>query len=533
MARVLVTGATGYVGGRLVPELLETGHEVVCLARTPAKLASRPWLDDVEVVEADVRDTDAVAAAMDGCSAAYYLVHSMDGEGDFAERDRNMAGSFRTACERSGIERIVYLGGLGGEGAGSPGDQADGDDLSPHLESRQEVGRVLADGPGTVVEFRAAVVIGSGSASFEMLRHLVEVLPVMVTPRWVDNRCQPIAIRDVLAYLTEVLEVDDADLRDHADEHRHVILEIGGPDVLTYREMMEQFARTAGLRTRVILGVPVLTPQLSSHWIGLVTPLPTGLAKPLVTSLINEVVADTTVVDEVLPHDCLPFATSVRLALRRVRDLEVPSSWADAELGRPGLVARREASDRERARARLGEGEADNQAEPQPQDPDWAGGTLLSDERVAVSEAPVEDLFAQVCTIGGDRGWPVADLLWEVRGLLDTAIGGIGTRRGRRHPTSLAVGDALDFWRVEVVEQDRLLRLRAEMRVPGEAWLEFHTEPLEDGRSLLEQRARFVPRGLWGRLYWLAMLPFHAVIFPVMARRLARAAAQQRPASRR
>jgi hypothetical protein len=296
--------------------------------------------------------------------------------------------------------------------------------------------------------------------------------------------------------------------------------------------MMDQFARTAGLRERLILPVPVLSPELSSHWVGLVTPLPTGLARPLVASLVNEVVADTDAVDDVLPRDCLPFATAVRLALRRVRDLEVPSSWADAELGRPGLVARRDANDRERARARLGEGEADSQAEPQPHDPDWAGGTLLSDERVVLSEAPVEDLFAQVCMIGGERGWPAADLLWEVRGLLDTAIGGIGTRRGRRHPTSLAVGDALDFWRVEVVEPDRLLRLRAEMRVPGEAWLEFRTEALDDGRSLLEQRARFVPRGLWGRLYWVAMLPFHAVIFPVMARRLARAAAQQRPASR-
>lgn len=522
MVRVLVTGVTGYVGGRLVPELLEAGHDVVCLVRTPAKLSARPWLDEVEVVGADVRDTEAVAAALEGCAAAYYLVHSMDGEGDFAERDRTMAGSFRAACERAEVDRIVYLGGLG----------PDADDLSEHLESRQEVGRVLADGPGTLVEFRAAVVIGSGSASFEMLRHLVEVLPVMVTPRWVDNRCQPIAIRDVLAYLTGVLEVDDAALRRHADDG-HVVLEIGGPDVLTYRGMMEQFARTAGLRERAIVAVPVLTPELSSHWIGLVTPLPTGLARPLVASLINEVVADTAAIHDVLPRDCLPFATALRLALRRVHDLEVPSSWADAELGRPGLVARREAGDRRRARARLGEGEADTQAEPQPQDPEWAGGTVLADERVAVSEAPVQDLFAQVCMIGGDRGWPVADLLWEVRGLLDTAIGGIGTRRGRRHPTTLAVGDALDFWRVEVLDQDRLLRLRAEMRLPGEAWLEFRTEALDDGRSLLEQRARFVPRGLWGRLYWVAMLPFHAVIFPVMARRLARAAARQRPASRR
>ncbi len=522
MARVLATGVTGYVGGRLVPELLAAGHEVVCLARSPAKLASRAWRDEVEVVAADVRDTDEVVAALEGCDAAYYLVHSMDGEGDFAQRDREMAASFRTACEQASVPRVVYLGGLGPDGS---------DELSEHLHSRHEVGRVLADGPTTLVELRAAVVIGSGSASFEMLRHLVEVLPVMVTPRWVRNRCQPIAIRDVLAYLVGVLDLSQEQLEPHADENNHVVLEIGGPDVLTYREMMDQFARTAGLRRRLILPINVLSPKLSSHWVGLVTPLPTGLAKPLVASLVNEVVADTSVVDELLPRECLSFDTAVGLALRRVRDLEVPSSWADAELLRPGLVARRETTPRQRARAALGHGEADVQAEPQPHDPEWAGGTLLSDERVAISEAPVEDLFAQVCSIGGDRGWPVADLLWEVRGFADTVIGGIGTRRGRRHPTALAVGDALDFWRVEVLQPDHLLRLRAEMRVPGEAWLEFETTALDDGRSLLEQRARFVPRGLWGRVYWLAMMPFHAVIFPVMARRLAEAAA--RPVPRR
>lgn len=523
MARVLATGVTGYVGGRLVPELLDAGHEVVCLARSPAKLASRTWHDEVEVVAADVRDTDEVAAALRGCDAAFYLVHSMDGEGAFADRDREMAASFRQACEVADVGRIVYLGGLGPDDAG--------EELSEHLRSRHEVGQVLAEGPTTVVELRAAVIIGSASASFEMLRHLVEVLPVMVTPRWVRNRCQPIAIRDVLAYLVGVLDCSDEALAAYADGSS-VVLEIGGPDVLSYREMMDQFARTSGLRRRVIVPINVLSPQLSSHWIGLVTPLPTGLAKPLVASLVNEVVADTTAVDDLLPHDCLPFETAVALALRRVRDLEVPSSWADAELGRFGLVDRHDQGPRARARAALGSGQADAQAEPQPQDPEWAGGTVLSDERVAISEAPVEDLFAQVCSIGGDRGWPAADLLWEVRGLLDTVVGGIGTRRGRRHPNRLSVGDTLDFWRVEVLEPDRLLRLRAEMRVPGEAWLEFRTMPLEDGRSLLEQRARFVPRGLWGRVYWSVMVPFHALIFPVMAKRLVAAAAQRRPGSR-
>ncbi len=505
MARVLVTGVTGYVGGRLVSELLDAGHDVVCLARTPAKLARRPWLAKVEVASADVRDRAATAEAMAGCDAAYYLVHSMDGEGDFAERDRAMATAFQEAASDAGVGRIIYLGGLG--------DEREGDELSEHLRSRHDVGRALASGDVPVLELRAAVVIGSGSASFEMLRHLVDVLPVMVTPRWVETRCQPIAIRDVLGYLVAVLEVE-------VEPGEHRLLEIGGPDVLTYHQMMVIFAEVAGLRKRLIVPVPVLSPSLSSHWVGLVTPLPTGLARPLVASLVNEVVADTTAIDAVAPRECLPFATAVGLALRRVDDLEVPSSWADAELQRSG------------ANRAIGP-VVDEQAEPQEHDPSWAGGTVLSDERTAVAEAPVSELFREVCSIGGDRGWPAFDLLWEVRGFLDAAVGGVGTRRGRRHPNDLSVGDTLDFWRVELLEQDSLLRLRAEMRVPGEAWLEFRTTALSPERSLLEPRARFVPRGLWGRVYWFAMVPFHAVLFPLMAKRLAAAAAQRSPGSDR
>jgi uncharacterized protein YbjT (DUF2867 family) len=497
MARILVTGATGYIGGRLVPELLEAGHEVVCLARSPVKLSGRPWRDRVTVVAGDAGVSADVRAAAEGCRAAYYLVHSMDGQGAFVERDRALAIAFREAVQDAGVERVIYLGGLGDAET----------ELSRHLSSRMEVGRILADGDVDVDELRAAVVIGSGSASFEMLRNLVDLLPVMTTPTWVRTRCQPIGVRDVLYYLVNLLETE-------GDGHR--VLEIGGPDVLSYRELMDTYADVAGLRRRVVIPVPVLSPQLSSRWIGLVTPLPVGLAKPLVDSLVNEVVADTTAIDALLPRDCMDVVEATRVALKRVQDLAVPSSWTDAELSRPGLVARREAFGRS-----LYDEAGAEVAEPQPHDPHWAGGVVNSDERSVVADAPVDALFAAVTGIGGDRGWLAANLLWEVRGLIDVILGGVGTRRGRRHPDHLAVGDALDFWRVESLEPDRRLLLRAEMRVPGDAWLEFRTTPLEDGRSLLEQRARFRPIGLWGRVYWWSMVPFHGFIFPVMARRLA------------
>lgn len=481
--RVLVTGATGYIGGRLVPALLAAGHEVRCLARTPVKLADRRWRADVEVVAGDAEDPDSVRSALAGIDAAYYLIHSMDGQGDFRARDRRAAEVFRDAAAAAGVGRIVYLGGLGSDG------------LSDHLRSRHEVGRILADGPVPVTELRAAVIIGSGSVSFEMLRNLVDVLPVMVAPRWVETRCQPIAIRDILRYLVGVLD---------AGATAGGVFEVGGPDVLTYREMMQVQAEEAGLRRRVIVGVPVLTPKLSSLWVGLVTPLPTGLARPLVESLRTEVVVHDDRLRDLLSGDLLPFREAVRLALRRVQDLEVATTWATAQFGRPALAV---------PPAR------DDHASPQPEDPDWSGGTILVDHRSVRSSASPEVLFQAVRGIGGDRGY-AADALWHVRGAVDALIGGIGLRRGRRHPDELSVGDALDFWRVEAIEPGHLLRLRAEMRIPGEAWLEFEVNPDGSSGSRLDQRARFHPRGLWGRVYWAALLPFHALIFPRMARRL-------------
>jgi len=483
VSTVLVTGATGYIGGRVVPELLRAGHTVRCLARTPAKLDDEPWRDRVEVVRGDVTDAASLATAMEGADAAYYLVHSMGGDVDFSARDREAATTFRQAAAEAGLSRIVYLGGLGRD---------DDPTLSRHLGSRHEVGRVLADGPVPVVELRAAVIIGSGSASFEMLRYLVEVLPVMVTPRWVHNRCQPIAIRDVLAYLVAALDVE-------VGPSGHDVLEIGGPDVLTYLDMMRTYGEVAGLGKRRVLPVPLLSPKLSSLWVGLVTPLPSDLARPLVESLINEVVVGDHPASAVIDHQPMPFREAVELAVQRVAELQVTTSWSDADL--PGRTP----------------------ADPMPTDPDWAGGSLLCDEQSVRTDAPPNALFRTISGIGGSRGWYVTPILWSLRGWADKVVGGVGLRRGRRNPDILGIGDAVDFWRVEAVEPDQRIRLRAEMRLPGEAWLEWDIGPDGDG-SRLTQRAIFYPRGLFGRVYWYTLIPFHALIFGQLAQRLADAA---------
>ena len=483
MPTVLVTGSTGYIGGRLVPELLDAGHEVRCLVRTPSKLHGIDWADQVTVVRGSLEDDVAVREAMAGCEAAYFLVHSMGGSDDFAATDRRNARRFaEAAADTPTMERIVYLGGLGQEG----------EDLSHHLSSRHEVGDILRLGRVPVTELRAAVIIGSGSASFEMLRNLVEVLPAMVTPKWVDTKVQPIAIRDILHALVTVLGRPDTLGR---------TIEVGGPDVLTYREMMHTYADVAGLRRRLIVPVPVLSPSLSSRWVGLVTPLPGGLARPLVESLVNEVIVHDASVDLFADRPAVSFRESLELALRRVEDVDVRTRWSDASL--PGQTP----------------------ADPLPTDPDWSGGTVFIDEQTADTDASVEAVFAVAAGIGGDRGWFVADPLWTLRGLADKLVGGPGMRRGRRHPDTLRVGDALDFWRVEAYEPPRLLRLRAEMRLPGEAWMEWTVDDDGPDRSVLRQRALFVPRGLLGRLYWYAVVPFHGLIFGQLARDIARRAA--------
>jgi uncharacterized protein YbjT (DUF2867 family) len=483
---VLVTGASGYIGGRLVGELLEAGYRVRCLARTPAKLDAAPWRGAGGVV-AGVIEGD-LTRAMDGAEAVYYLVHSIGEGADWPEREAAAAANVRDAAAAAGVERIVYLGGLGVV-------DDDGADLSQHLRSRHRVGEVLAEGPVPVTELRAAVIIGSGSASFEMLRYLVEVLPVMVTPKWVDTRCQPIAVRDVLRYMVAVLSVDDA---------AGTVLEIGGPDVLTYRQMMAVYAEEAGLRPRLVIPIPVLTPRLSSLWVGLVTPLPRSLARPLVDSLVNEVVVRDESILALCPGPRIGYRESVRLALRRVEAHDVATSWSGAAIA--------------------------SVAGPLPTDPEWAGGAVLRDVRERVVHAPPEVVHATVCGVGGTRGWYSGEWLWELRGLLDKIIGGPGMRRGRRDPDRLRVGEAVDFWRVETIEPRALLRLRAEMRLPGVAGLEWRIEPLPDSGgedSRLVQTATFVPRGLWGRAYWYGVAPFHTFVFPGLIDGLADAAERE------
>ncbi|MFF8427836.1 SDR family oxidoreductase [Streptomyces sp. NPDC016566] len=489
--RCLVTGATGYIGGRLVPELLDAGHRVRCLVRTPRKLRDHPWAGRVEVVQGDVTDAGSVARAMEGVDVAYYLVHALGTGRGFEDTDRDAAHVVGEQARRAGVGRIVYLGGL------TPGAVPERE-LSPHLRSRAEVGRVLlASGVPTAV-LRAAVIIGSGSASFEMLRYLTERLPVMVTPRWVHTRIQPIAVRDVLRLLVGCARLPREVNR---------TFDIGGPDVLTYLDMMRRYAAVAGLNRRLILPVPVLTPGLSSHWVGLVTPVPASLARPLTESLRHEVVCREHDIRRYVPSPPghpVGFDRAVALALQRIRDAKVTTRWSSASV--PGAPS-----------------------DPLPTDPDWAGGSLYTDVRRRDADVPPEVLWEVIEGIGGENGWYSFPLAWALRGRLDRLVGGVGLRRGRRDARRLRVGDSLDFWRVEEIERGRLLRLRAEMRLPGLAWLEMTVDGDGHGPLQYGQRALFHPRGLLGHLYWWSVSPFHAVVFGGMARNIVRAAERLAP----
>ena len=473
--KILVLGATGYIGGRLVPRLLAAGHAVRCLARDPRKLVGRGWTG-VEIVQGDVLDLRSLQTAATGCSVMYYLVHSMTaGEKSFEERDRRAAENAARAAADAQMARVVYLGGLGDATAG----------LSAHLRSRNDVGRILARGSVPVTEFRAAMIIGSGSASFEMLHALVNRLPVMTAPRWVSTRSQPISIRDVLQYLLMALTTPASTGR---------VIDIGGPDILTYRDLMLRFARILGLR-RWIIVVPVLTPRLSSLWVHLVTPVSAAIARPLVEGLRSEMICRNDDALRIFPVTPLGFDDAARLALRRTQDFSVETRWTDA--APPGT----EGAD----------------------DPEHTSQLLYDVQRIDVA-APPATLFRTFASIGGTRGWYYADVLWRLRGIIDRLLGGVGLRRGRRHPVDLLPGDALDFWRVEAVEPGRRVVLRGEMKVPGRGWLEFSAGPAPDGRSTLTQTARFYPRGVWGLLYWYSVYPLHVVVFRGMASAIRRKA---------
>jgi uncharacterized protein YbjT (DUF2867 family) len=470
--RLLVTGATGYIGGRLVTRLLNEGYSVRLLVRDAARLRGRVWSERVEIVQGDVFDSASLALAMAGVDVAYYLVHSMAGNDNFQGRDIVAAQNFGKASREANVQRIIYLGGLGDPEA----------DLSQHLRSRQQTGAALAQAGVRVTEFRAAVVVGSGSISFEMIRYLTERVPLMVCPRWVFNRIQPIAIRNVLDYLVAALETPDSSGR---------VIEIGGADVQTYATMMLIYAQERGLK-RWLIPVPVLTPRLSSYWVHLVTPISARMARPLIEGLRNEVVVRDDSARQLFPHiHPVDYRTAVQMALSNLETGQVETSWSDALVTSQGDQSVKVLS--------IHEG-------------------MISERRVQIIQGPPSAAFRVFTGLGGSRGWLYFNWAWELRGLMDRLIGGVGLRRGRRDPSELRVGDAVDFWRVEAVEENRLLRLRAEMKVPGTAWLQFEAHELPDQRTRLVQTAFFAPKGVAGLAYWYALYPMHALIFSGMSR---------------
>jgi len=472
---ILVTGATGYIGGRLVPRLLNSGYRVRVLVRDAERLQGRPWRESVEVVQGNVLDPDSLKPALSGVTVAYYLVQNVTNNNpDMHNRGLVGARNFGLYSQQAHVERIIHLGTLG----------AVDRDADGCIDSRQCAGNALRDSGVPVTEFRASVVVGSGSLTFEMIRYLTERVPIMVCPRWVTTHVQPIAIRTTLDYLTAALQEPDSVGQ---------ILEIGGPEILTYREMLLQYARVRRIRRLLIL-VPVVTPRLSSYWVHWITPVPASIARPLIDSLRFEAVVKDNKARYMFPEvKRLNYSTAVRLALGRLEAKQVETTWNDALVTSQGDVKPVVLTSHE--------------------------GMLL-EQRQRIASASPSDVFDTFARIGGERGWPYMNWAWRFRGFMDRIIGGVGMRRGRRDPDELRVGDALDFWRVERVSPESLLRLRAEMKLPGNAWLQFETTPVAEAESRLTQTAFFASKGLAGLLYWYLLYPIHGLIFSGMIREL-------------
>ncbi len=470
--RVLLTGVTGYVGGRLLRKLEESGRPVRCMVRRPEALSGRAT-KQTEIVYGDVLEPACLQEAFAGVTAAYYLVHSMAGSGPFAGADRRGAENFAAAARKSGVQRIVYLGGLGAE-----------DDVSTHLESRHEVGRILRESGVPTIEFRASIIIGSGSVSFEIVRSLVDRSPVLLIPRWVVSRTQPIAVEDVLAYLLASLDLE-------LEESR--LFEIGGPDRVAYADLMREYARQAGLR-RALIRVPLATPRISGLWLTVVTPVYASIGRELIESLRNDTLVGDGSARELFPIRPRGFREAIERALANEDREFAETRWSDALSAYRGR--------------------------------NWGGVTFgrraVASRTIRIAASP-EQTFAPIQRIGGKTGWYYGNRFWRLRGLLDTLVGGVGLRRGRRDPVRLAVGDTLDFWRVEAFEQDRLLRLSAEMKTPGRIWLQFEVDG-DQAATTLRQTAIFDPHGLAGLAYWYALYPVHYLIFEGMLRGIERAA---------